>query len=112
MDTKIILDEVVNQLTDNFSKAKSVNYMYKKCKKIVEMKIDEDGKYDFESLLNWLNEVKSKCYKGKYKYIKRILYGLNDFINNGTICSNARFIYQNDNSQFKKVSNNSQKIIT
>lgn len=112
MDTKIILDEVVNQLTDNFSKAKSVNYMYKKCKKIVEMKIDEDGQYDFESLLNWLNEVKSKCYKGKYKYIKRILYGLNDFIKNGTICSNARFIYQNDNSQFKKVSNNSQKIIT
>ena len=36
MDMLIILNTVVNQLTDGFNKSQSVNYTYKMCKRIVE----------------------------------------------------------------------------
>ena len=34
-----LLTDEVNQLTDGFSKSQSVNYLYKLCKRIVEIKI-------------------------------------------------------------------------
>lgn len=111
MDTITILNDVVNQLTDNFKKCESVNYLYKECRKIVELKITETKKYDFSSLLIWLDEMKLKCYQGKYKCIKRIIYSFNEAINNKTVSQEIRFVYTNDNSQFKKVSKSSQKII-
>lgn len=112
MDTTTILNEVVNQLTDNFKKGESVNYLYKMCKKIVENKINENQEYDFESLLDRLDEIRGKYSKSKYKCIKRIVYGLNYYISNETLCSNIRFVYKTNNSQFKKVSKDSQQIIT
>ena len=41
MDMLIILNTVVNQLTDGFNKSQSVNYTYKMCKRIVETKMKE-----------------------------------------------------------------------
>ena len=111
MDMLIILNTVVNQLTDGFSKSQSVNYTYKMCKRIVETKMKEMEVYSFDILLDWLNAIKSNLYKGKYKCIKRIVYGLNSYINNEMVDQSQRFIYQNDNSQFKKLSNISKKII-
>lgn len=106
------LDKVVVQLTDNFTKSTSVNYMYKMCKKIVEDKLNEMEEYDFKKLLYWIDEVNLKTYLSKYKCIKRIVYAL-DYALNTTkpVTENAKFIYKNDLSQFKKISNPSKKII-
>lgn len=106
-----ILNDVVDQLTDHFEKCESVNYLYRECKKIVEEKIVEMKEYDFGSLLTWLDEMKLRCYKGKYKCIKRIVYSFNDCINHNAVSSKTRFVYKNDNSQFKKASKASQQII-
>lgn len=111
MKTITILNDVVNQLTDSFNKSESVNYLYNECKKIVETKITEMNEYNFGDLLNWLEEIKLRYYKGKYKCIKRIIYSLNEVINNKSISQDVRFVYLNDNSQYKKVSKDSQKII-
>jgi len=111
MKTITILNDVVNQLTDNFKKSESVNYLYNECKKIVETKITEMNEYNFGDLLTWLEEIKLRYYKGKYKCIKRIIYSLNEVINNKSISQDVRFVYLNDNSQYKKVSKDSQKII-
>ena len=101
MKTITILNDVVNQLTDNFNKSESVNYLYNECKKIVETKITEMNEYNFGDLLNWLEEIKLRYYKGKYKCIKRIIYSLNEVINNKSISQDVRFVYLNDNSQYK-----------
>lgn len=111
MNKITILNDVVNQLTDNLKKSDSVNYLYNDCKKIVETKITEMNEYDFGDLLTWLEEIKLRYYKGKYKCIKRIIYSFNEAINNKIVCKDARFVYFDDNSQFKKVSKDSQKII-
>lgn len=111
MNTITILNDVVNQLTDNFKKRESVNYLYKECKIIVEAKISRTKEYNFGDLLIWLDKIKLRYYKGKYKCIKRIVYSFNEAINNKIISQETRFIYLNDNSQFKKLSNASQKII-
>lgn len=77
MDTIRVLHDVINQLTDNFKKSESVNDLYKACRKIVEAKIAETKLYDFSHLLSWLDEMKLRCYKGKYKctkIYKRIFY--------------------------------------
>lgn len=112
MEKVTILNEIVNQLTDNFTKSKSINYLYGMCKKIVENKINELGEYNFKNLSNWLEEIKNNCCKSKYKCIKRIAYSFNYYITNGFINAKARIIYDNDNSQFKKISENSKQIIT
>ena len=111
MDAITVLDDVVSQLTDSFKKAESVNYLYRACRKIVEAKIVEMKEYDFGSLLTWLDEIKLRCYKGKYKCVKRIVYSLNDCINHNAVSSKTRFIYKNDNSQFKKASKSTQQMI-
>lgn len=107
-----ILNDVVEQLTDQFEKCESVNYLYRVCKKIVEEKIVETEEFDFGRMLTWLDEIKARCYKGKYKCIKRIVYGLNDYLNHREFSSTIRFVYQNDNSQFRKTSKASQQIIS
>lgn len=107
------LNEVVNQLTDNFQKSQSVNYLYKNCMKIVEAKLIEMEEYNFNSLLEWIDEIKSTTYKSKYKCIKRIIYALNNYIcNNTNFNSSTRFVYLDDNSQFKKINESSKTIIT
>lgn len=111
MDAITILDDVVDQLTDHFEKSESVNYLYKECKKIVEARLAEMAECDFGSLLTWLDEIKLRCYKGKYKCIKRIVYGFHDYINHNAVSSKTRYVYKNDNSQFKKTSRASQQII-
>lgn len=111
MNTIEILDDVVSQLTDNFTKAKSVNYLYKKCKKTVENKLNEMEGYNFNHLLNWLEEIKSNCCKGKYKTIKRIIYAYNSLINNNEINSKTTFVYYNNISQLKKISEDSKSLI-
>lgn len=112
MEKVTILNEIVNQLTDNFTKSKSVNYLYGMCKKIVENKINALEEYDFQNLLNWLKEIKISYCKSKYKCIKRIVYSFNNYINNGFINTKTKIIYDNDKSQFKKISENSKQIIT
>lgn len=112
MDAITVLDDVVSQLTDSFKKAESVNYLYRACRKIVEAKIAETEEFDFGRMLTWLDEIKARCYKGKYKCIKRIVYGLNDYLNHREFSSTIRFVYQNDNSQFRKTSKASQQIIS
>lgn len=112
MDAITVLDDVVSQLTDSFKKADSVNYLYRACRKIVEAKIAETEGFDFGRMLTWLDEIKARCYKGKYKCIKRIVYGLNDYLNHREFSSTIRFVYQNDNSQFRKTSKASQQIIS
>ena len=108
-----LLADVVNQLTDGFSKSQSVNYLYKLCKKIVEIKLKDMEVYDFSSLSNWLNQIKSTIYKNKYKCIKRIIYSLNLVIsNNNVLDSKVRFVYEDDNSQFRKLSINSKQVVT
>lgn len=67
MDAITVLDDVVSQLTDSFKKAESVNYLYRACRKIVEAKIAETEEFDFGRMLTWLDEIKARCYKGKYK---------------------------------------------
>lgn len=111
MDAITILDDVVDQLTDHFEKSESVNYLYKECKKIVEARLAEMAECDFGSLLTWLDEIKLRCYKGKYKCIKRIVYGIHDYLNHNAVSSKTRYVYENDNSQFKKASRASQQII-
>lgn len=112
MDAITVLDDVVSQLTDSFRKADSVNYLYRACRKIVEAKIVETEGFDFGRMLTWLDEIKARCHKGKYKCIKRIVYGLNDYLNQREFSSTTRFVYQNDNSQFRKTSKASQQIIS
>lgn len=112
MDAITVLDDVVSQLTDSFGKAESVNYLYRACRKIVEAKIAETEEFDFGRMLTWLDEIKARYYKGKYKCIKRIVYGLNDYLNHREFSSTIRFVYQNDNSQFRKTSKASQQIIS
>lgn len=112
MDAITVLDDVVNQLTDSFRRADSVNYLYRACRKIVEAKIVETEGFDFSRMLTWLDEMKARCHKGKYKCIKRIVYGLNDYLNHREFSSTTRFVYQNDNSQFRKTSKASQQMIS
>ena len=112
MDAITVLDDVVNQLTDSFRRADSVNYLYRACRKIVEAKIAETEGFDFGRMLTWLEEMKARCHKGKYKCIKRIVYGLNDYLNQREFSSTNRFVYPNDNSQFRKTSKASQQIIS
>lgn len=112
MDAITVLDDVVNQLTDSFKRAESVNYLYRACGKIVEAKIAETEEFDFGRMLTWLDEMKARCYKGKYKCIKRIVYGLNDYLNHHEVGSTIRFVYQDDNSQFRKTSKASQQMIS
>lgn len=111
MDAITVLDDVVNQLTDGFEKCASVNYLYRECRKIVEAKIAGMARFDFCSLLKWLDEMKLRSYKGKYKCIKRIVYSFNEAINSKTVSQETRFVYPNDNSQFKKISKASQQTI-
>lgn len=112
MDAITVLDDVVNQLTDSFRRADSVNYLYRACRKIVEAKIVETEGFDFSRMLTWLDEIKARCHKGKYKCIERIVYGLNDYLNHREFSSTIRFVYPNDNSQFRKTSKASQQIIS
>lgn len=112
MDAITVLDDVVSQLTDSFRRADSVNYLYRACRKIVEAKIAETEGFDFGRMLTWLEEMKARCHKGKYKCIKRIVYGLNDYLNQREFSSTTRFVYPNDNSQFRKTSKASQQIIS
>ena len=52
-----LLTDEVNQLTDGFSKSQSVNYLYKLCKRIVEIKIyrmsENWQQYIMEAYLSW-----------------------------------------------------------
>ncbi len=105
------LDDVVYQLTDGFSKTKSVNYLYDSCKKEVEQILTEMEVFDFKCLLNWLKENETKYYKGKHKCFKRIIYALNDYLNNKAVSSESKFSYPNDNSHFNKLSEDSKRII-
>ncbi len=59
MDAITILDDVVNQLTNNFKKCVSVDYLYTARRKIVEAKV-----YNFSNLHSWLDEMKPRCHKG------------------------------------------------
>ncbi|MDY3209412.1 MAG: InlB B-repeat-containing protein [Candidatus Enterosoma sp.] len=112
MDAITVLDDVVNQLADSFRRAESVNYQYKACRKIVEAKIAETEEFDFGRMQTWLDEIKTRCYTGKYKCIKRIVYGLNAYLNRREVGSAIRSVYPNDNSQFKKISKASQQMIS
>lgn len=112
MDAITVLDDVVSQLTDSFKKAESVNYLYRACRKIVEAKIAETEGFDFGRMLTWLDEIKARCSKGKYKCIKRIVYGLNDYLNRSEVGSTIHVVYPNYKSQFKKTSKASQQMIS
>lgn len=97
------LDDVVYRLTDGFNKSKSVNYVYDSCKKEVEQILIEMEVFDFNSLLNWLKENETKYYKGKHKCFKRIIYALNDYLNDKDIFPK---------SNFKDLSEESKRLIT
>lgn len=112
MDAIKVLDDVVDRLTGHFGKCRSVNCLYRMCRKTVETKLAGMKEYDFSSLLAWLEETKPGWYKAKYKCIRRIVYSLNDCIGHKAVGSKTRFVYPNDISQFRKVSTASQKMIS
>ncbi len=61
-----LLTDEVNQLTDGFSKSQSVNYLYKLCKRIVEIKIYRSLRF------NWLNLIKSAVYKANTNVLRKL----------------------------------------
>lgn len=111
MFKKDLLENIVLQLTDNYTKSQSVNYTYKMCQKIVEKKFDEMKEFDFNELIIWLETIKTNYCKQKYKCIKRIIYSFNHVLNGFEINNDIKFVYHNDNNVFKKLPYESRTII-
>ena len=105
-----ISDKAVNHLTNNGSKSRSVNSLYKMSNKILYQFIIEKGGFTFDEVLDWIKINRYIWYKAKFKAIKRLAFSIYDYELNGCFTSD-KFIYFTTNELILYVKDDEANLI-